>query len=664
MSPRVRPITHSDIRGERAARLLTPLRLALLAIALVSTLALTLHYLTGLTFPGCRGEQSACDRAAASVWGRVPLLEWPVALPALAFFTAMFVAAAFERRDVLSRLRPFVRFGAAASAFYLVVSAVGAYWCPYCLTTHGANLAFWGICERTTFRRPRARGWSPAFLTTFFVVCVVLGGWRQATLRGVERERQESVERIAEASLQHAAATRPSTRPDLAPSLAPQPPAQTQAAAAPTSSPPAVPATASSPVLPPPAPTSSTAPAAVSQPAAAPGRAPFTGRFRLGPPVAALRIVVFSDYQCPDCGRAEGEIRRFMSQHTDISLTIKHFPFCADCNSNVGESIHPNACWAARAAEAAGIFRGDDGFFVMHAWLFDHGGAFTDAELNHYLESQGYDVTEFSRVMQGPATLKRVQADIAEAITLGLYFTPMIFVNGVELRGWQVPGAVTRSLESLAAQNLPALGPERDAPPSAAEKYVGDWREQPRKRLPPDATVHALGPPNARVTIVMFGDFQEPGTAAADAEIRLLLMQHSDVRYVFRHFPVNKDCNPAAPDVRHAFACRAALAAEAAFLTGGENAYWKLHDWLMRNSDKLDEQTLAAALPTLDLDPAVILAAPDSKARAALDDDVAAGRALGINVIPAIYVDSRQVPRWSLEGAEILSKIIAEAAAK
>ena len=49
----------------------------------------------------------------------------------------------------------------------------------------------------------------------------------------------------------------------------------------------------------------------------------------------------------------------------DASLAIRHFPMCKACNPHALD-LHPNACWAARAAEAASIVGGDAAFWRMH----------------------------------------------------------------------------------------------------------------------------------------------------------------------------------------------------------------------------------------------------------------------------------------------------------
>ncbi|MBL8990887.1 MAG: hypothetical protein JNJ48_04825, partial [Phycisphaerae bacterium] len=63
----------------------------LLAVALVMSLLLSLEALGALSLPGC-GQGSPCARAAASAWGSVPGLGWPVSFLGLAYFAGALAA--------------------------------------------------------------------------------------------------------------------------------------------------------------------------------------------------------------------------------------------------------------------------------------------------------------------------------------------------------------------------------------------------------------------------------------------------------------------------------------------------------------------------------------------------------------------------------------------
>lgn len=386
----------------------------------------------------------------------------------------------------------------------------------------------------------------------------------------------------------------------------------------------------------------------------APPESRFTGRYRLGPENARVRIVVFSDYQCRDCRWLEREIAAVLESRSDVSYSPKHFPFCRDCNPHVPRTLHANACWAARAAEAGGMLDGADGFFRVHRWLFERGGGFTDAELRVGLRDMNFDAPAFLSAMTSDATLALVRADIEEAMALGLSRTPLVYVNGVEVRGWKTPGAIARAAAEVAAA-APA-GPDR--PPGALEKFAGDWAAQPVVLAELFAGRRIAGEGDLR--IVVFGDYQDPGTALVDRAARALAAARTGVRYEFAHFPADSKCNPAVASEINPFACAMARAAEAVALIGGDAAFRAAHAHLFGEGtpqERLGSLGAAVGISTEALSAAV----QDDLVRAALAANVDAGRALGLTEVPTIFIGGRRVPRWSAPNAgpeQILGAIL------
>ena len=92
----------------------------------------------------------------------------------------------------------------------------------------------------------------------------------------------------------------------------------------------------------------------------------FEGRYRRGPEVAPVRIVLFTDYQCPDCDQLDQLLEGLIEGRPDVAVSVKHFPFSKACNPNVPRELHPNACWAARAAVEEGKQRWLVGVWAMH----------------------------------------------------------------------------------------------------------------------------------------------------------------------------------------------------------------------------------------------------------------------------------------------------------
>jgi len=101
---------------------------------------------------------------------------------------------------------------------------------------------------------------------------------------------------------------------------------------------------------------------------------------------------------------------------------------------------------------------------------------------------------------------------------------------------------------------------------------------------------HTRGPDEAPVTVVEYGDFECPYCGQAEPVVRELLRDFADVRYVWRHLPLN-DVHP-----------RAQLAAEASEAAADQGAFWELHDLLLDHQDALRPDDLVGYAQQLGLD--------------------------------------------------------------
>jgi protein-disulfide isomerase len=101
---------------------------------------------------------------------------------------------------------------------------------------------------------------------------------------------------------------------------------------------------------------------------------------------------------------------------------------------------------------------------------------------------------------------------------------------------------------------------------------------------------HIRGPIESPVTVVEYGDFQCPYCGQAEPFVRELLREFGDVRYVWRHLPLN-DVHP-----------QAQLAAEAAEAAAEQDAFWEMHDLLLDHQDALRPADLLSYAARLGLD--------------------------------------------------------------
>jgi protein-disulfide isomerase len=153
----------------------------------------------------------------------------------------------------------------------------------------------------------------------------------------------------------------------------------------------------------------------------------------------------------------------------------------------------------------------------------------------------------------------------------------------------------------------------------------------PDLTVPPSPADNALGPAQARVTVVEYGDFECPNCKQAAPGVRLLLERFAGrIRFVFRHFPLEQV---------HPHALHAALAAEAA---GAQEAFWPMHDLLFENQQHLKPKQLRGYADRLELDMVRFDAdMADEIHLQRVREHIDSGRRSGVRATPTFFLNSR-----------------------
>jgi Na+/H+ antiporter NhaA len=142
---------------------------------------------------------------------------------------------------------------------------------------------------------------------------------------------------------------------------------------------------------------------------------------------------------------------------------------------------------------------------------------------------------------------------------------------------------------------------------------------------------HLRGPGDAPVTVVEYGDFECPYCGQAEPVIRELLRDFGDVRYVWRHLPLN-DVHP-----------HTQLAAEAAEAASEQGAFWEMHDVLLTHQDALERDDLIAYAESLALDVERFADDLDRHAGAArIAEDVDGADLSSVSGTPTFFVNGRR----------------------
>jgi protein-disulfide isomerase len=355
-----------------------------------------------------------------------------------------------------------------------------------------------------------------------------------------------------------------------------------------------------------------------------------------GPANALVTIVEFSDYQCPFCSRGHNTIQQLEKDYEGkIRVVMKHHPL----------DFHPRAKPAALAAMAAG----EQGkFWEMHNLLFaNQNGGLEDSNITQYAEQLGLNMDKFKADMQLPKFQAQISKETALAMQIGATGTPAFFINGRKLSGAQPIENFKRIIdEELGkAQAMVAAGTPADqvyakvveagvaSPPPAPSQPSQPSAPAPAavRKIDVPADSPAKGPKAAKVTIVVWSDFQCPFCSRVVPTLKQIEDTYGkDVRVIFRHQPLP-------------FHDKAKVAAEASMAANEQNKFWPYHDKLFANQQGLDRAGLEKAAQEVGLDMGKFKAALDSgKFTKRVEEDSAAGMAVGANGTPTFFINGRE----------------------
>lgn len=149
---------------------------------------------------------------------------------------------------------------------------------------------------------------------------------------------------------------------------------------------------------------------------------------KIGSDSAKVKLVEFSDFQCPACQAAEPALKQVLSKYpNDLQFIYRHFPL----------PQHAYGRQAASYAEAAG----EQGkFWEMHDKLFEtqtEWSALGDSDATTFFlriaKELGLDENKIKQSLAENTFKSKIDSDIAEAQSLGVNSTPTFFVNGRKL---------------------------------------------------------------------------------------------------------------------------------------------------------------------------------------------------------------------------------------
>jgi protein-disulfide isomerase len=311
---------------------------------------------------------------------------------------------------------------------------------------------------------------------------------------------------------------------------------------------------------------------------------------------AEVRIVVFSDFQCPFCRQFAPSLREIEKNGVEGARTKVEF-------RNFPLTFHRNAQLAAQAAMAASK---QDKFWEMHDLLFANQNELKRDDLLRYAKQLNLDMDRFGRDIDSDEILGIIDADKKAGEMLRVQGTPTFFINGK-------PHTGTTTLDEL----------KRLVQIEAARDYA--FTEITDEML-------AKGNPEAPVKLEFFADLESPVTQPALRVVDELMARYPDaVKVQFRNFPLS-------------FHPMAQPAHEAALNAARSGHFWDFALYVLSHQDTAGEQELIEYAGRLGMDPDQFAANLRTHRYAArIEADLAEGARRGIRGSPVIFVNRKRI---------------------
>lgn len=354
-----------------------------------------------------------------------------------------------------------------------------------------------------------------------------------------------------------------------------------------------------------------------------------------GPSSALITVVEFSDYQCPFCSRGHNTLVELEKQYEGkIRVVMKQHPL----------DFHPRAKPAALAAMSAGV---QGKYWEMHDKIFANQQQLEDSTFEGYAKDLGLNVDKWKADMQSPKFQEQITKDTALAMQIGASGTPAFFINGRKLSGAQPIDAFKQIIneELTKAQEMVKGGTPADqvyakviaagitSPPPAPSAPAAPAAPAPAaiRKVDVPAEAPARGAKTPKVTIVVWSDFQCPFCSRVVPTLKQIEDAYGNsVKVVFRNQPLP-------------FHNNAKIAAEAGLAAHDQGKFWPMHDKMFENQQALDRASLERYAQELGLDLGKFKAALDSgKFTKRVEEDSAAGMAVGANGTPTFFINGRE----------------------
>lgn len=164
-----------------------------------------------------------------------------------------------------------------------------------------------------------------------------------------------------------------------------------------------------------------------------------------GNPNARVKIVEYSDFECPFCKRFHETMKQVVESNADVAWVYRQFPL---------EELHPvKAYKEAVASECAAELGGNDAFWKYADRFFELTPSNNQTDINTVLpqiaKEIGLDVARFNECLSSTKYDQKIESEVQNAIATGGNGTPWSIV--VAENGEKFPISGAQSYEQVKA---------------------------------------------------------------------------------------------------------------------------------------------------------------------------------------------------------------------
>ena len=172
-----------------------------------------------------------------------------------------------------------------------------------------------------------------------------------------------------------------------------------------------------------------------------PNPRPQADKNSMGDPNASVKIVEFSDYQCPFCERFSADTEPSLVE-SYISTGKVYFTYRSTGNW-VSQNINSGLTESEDAAEAAYCAGDQNKYWEMHDMIFgnvlgEDVGSFTDRRLSSIAEKAGLDMNQYEECYSSNKYRDEVVKDGQDALAAGVQGTPSFVLTYTNASGEEV----------------------------------------------------------------------------------------------------------------------------------------------------------------------------------------------------------------------------------